>query len=208
MKSNIPNLLTVSRIVFVFLFVVLAHFDSQNQNSFAVSEETAWLCHLIAFILAVIGGLTDLFDGYLARKYHWESDFGRLIDPLADKLFIMAIFSMLVEYDYMPAWILITILAREFLVTGLRTLASAKGIVIAADKLGKVKTAMQMFALFICGCSWVFANKVKWIPDITVPCTPAHYAWMTILYLTAGVTLLSGILYFVKYKKLYIESMF
>lgn len=206
--KNIPNQLTMSRILLVFVFVVLAHFDNKNPNSFRVSEQTAWICHLIAYSLAIIGGLTDLFDGYLARKYHWESDFGRLIDPLADKLFVMATFAMLVEYAYMPAWVLIVILAREFMVTGLRTLASAKGIVIAADKWGKLKTAMQMAALAICGFCWVFYGKIGWVPDLKTPGTTAHLIWMIILYIVAGLTILSGTSYFVKHKKLYMESMF
>lgn len=206
--KNIPNQLTMSRILLVFVFVVLAHFDNKNPNSFCVSEQTAWICHLIAYSLAIIGGLTDLFDGYLARKYHWESDFGRLIDPLADKLFVMATFAMLVEYAYMPAWVLIVILAREFMVTGLRTLASAKGIVIAADKWGKLKTAMQMAALAICGFCWVFYGKIGWVPDLKTPGTTAHLIWMIVLYIVAGLTILSGTSYFVKHKKLYMESMF
>lgn len=207
--KNIPNQLTMSRILLVFIFVVLAHFDDgSNQNSFQVSPQTAWICHLIAYCLAIIGGLTDLFDGYLARKYHWESDFGRLIDPLADKLFVMATFAMLVEYNYMPAWVLIAILAREFMVTGLRTLASAKGIVIAADKWGKLKTASQMAALVICGFSWVFCGKISWVPDLKEPGTTAHIVWMIILYIVAGLTILSGTSYFVKHKKLYMGSMF
>lgn len=206
--KNIPNQLTMSRILIVFVFVVLAHFDNKNPNSFHVSAQTAWICHLIAYSLAIIGGLTDLFDGYLARKYHWESDFGRLIDPLADKLFVMATFAMLVEYNYMPAWVLIAILAREFMVTGLRTLASAKGIVIAADKWGKLKTAAQMAALVVCGFSWVFHGKISWVPDLKTPETTAHLVWMIILYIVAGLTILSGASYFVKHKKLYMGSMF
>ena len=206
--KNIPNQLTASRILLVFGFVILANFDSQNPNCFNVSEQTAWICHLIAYILAIIGGLTDLFDGYLARKYHWESDFGRLIDPLADKLFIMAAFAMLVDYQYMPAWLLIAILAREFMVTGLRTLATAKGIVIAADKWGKLKTASQMAALAICGASWVGAPKISWIPDIRIEHTVPHTVWMILLYIVAALTVLSGASYFVKHKKLYLESMF
>ncbi len=205
--KNIPNQLTVSRILLVFAFVILANFDSCNSSCIKVSANTAWVCHLIAYILAVIGGLTDLVDGYLARKYHWESDFGRLIDPLADKLFIMATFAMLVDYQYMPAWLLIVILAREFMVTGLRTLATAKGIVIAADKWGKLKTASQMATLAICGFSWVFHPVCESIPDIRQPGF-WNVAWLTALGIVAFLTILSGASYFVKHKKLYLESMF
>lgn len=200
--KNIPNLLTMGRIVLIVVFVVLANFDATNANCFNVSEKTAAICHWIAYIVAIIGGLTDLFDGYLARKYHCESDFGRLIDPLADKMFIMATFAMMVDYQFMPAWILIVILGREFMVTGLRTLAAAKGITISADKWGKLKTASQMAALAFGGASWVGL-----IPDIR-PDGPLHYAWLVILGIVALLTILSGAGYFIKHKKLYLASIF
>ncbi len=202
--KNIPNQLTMSRILLVFAFVILANFDDgTNRNAIQVSAQTAHICHWVAYILAIIGGVTDLFDGYLARKYHWESDFGRLIDPLADKLFVMATFAMMVDYQYMPAWILIVILGREFMVTGLRTLATAKGIVISADRWGKLKTASQMATLAFGGAAWVGL-----LPDIRIAGTGWHYAWMTALYIVAFLTILSGAGYFVKHKKLYLESMF
>ena len=200
--KNLPNQLTMSRIILIVAFVVLANFDAHNANCFQVSESTAQICHWIAYILAIIGGLTDLFDGYLARKYHCESDFGRLIDPLADKMFIMATFAMMVDYQFMPAWILIVILGREFMVTGLRTLAAAKGITISADKWGKLKTASQMAALAFGGASWV-----KLIPDIR-PDGVLHYVWLGILGVVAALTILSGASYFIKHKKLYLTSLF
>lgn len=200
--KNLPNQLTMSRIVLIVAFVVLANFDANNANCFNVSEKTAQICHWIAYILAIIGGLTDLFDGYLARKYHCESDFGRLIDPLADKMFIMATFAMMVDYQFMPAWILIVILGREFMVTGLRTLAAAKGITISADKWGKLKTASQMAALAFGGASWVGL-----IPDIR-PDGVLHYVWLAILGVVAALTILSGASYFIKHKKLYLTSLF
>lgn len=200
--KNLPNQLTMSRIILIVAFVVLANFDAKNANCFQVSEATAAVCHWIAYILAIIGGLTDLFDGYLARKYHCESDFGRLIDPLADKMFIMATFAMMVDYQFMPAWILIVILGREFMVTGLRTLAAAKGITISADKWGKLKTASQMAALAFGGASWVGL-----IPDIR-PDGVLHYVWLAVLGVVAVLTILSGASYFVKHKKLYLTSLF
>ncbi len=200
--KNLPNQLTMSRIILIVAFVVLANFDAQNTNCFQVSEQTAKVCHWVAYILAIIGGLTDLFDGYLARKYHCESDFGRLIDPLADKMFIMATFAMMVDYQFMPAWILIVILGREFMVTGLRTLAAAKGITISADKWGKLKTASQMAALAFGGASWVGL-----IPDIR-PNGVLHYVWLAVLGVVAALTILSGASYFIKHKKLYLTSLF
>lgn len=204
--KHLPNQITISRLIFIVAFVVLANFDNANPNCIQVSAETAWVCHLIAYILAIIGGVTDLIDGYLARKYHVESDFGRLIDPLADKLFIMATFSMMVDYQYMPAWILIIILAREFMVTGLRTLATSKGIVIPADKFGKLKTATQMTVLGLCGMSWVLAPKFSWFPDLLHTTGVLHYIWYGLLMLVAVITVASGASYFIKHNKLYMES--
>jgi len=200
--KNLPNQLTMSRIILIVAFVILANFDAHNANCFQVSESTATVCHWIAYILAFIGCLTDLFDGYLSRKYHCESDFGRLIDPLADKMFIMATFAMMVDYQFMPAWILIVILGREFMVTGLRTLAAAKGITISADKWGKLKTASQMAALAFGGASWVGL-----IPDLR-PDGVLHYVWLAILGVVAALTILSGASYFIKHKKLYLASLF
>lgn len=187
--KNIPNQITVSRIFLIFAFVVLANIDS-------------WACHVAAYLIAVVAGLSDLADGYLARKFHWESDFGRLIDPLADKIFVLATFSMMVAYSYMPAWILIVILSREFMVTGLRTLASAKGIVIAADKWGKLKTATQMVVLLLCGASW---TRLFGCPDLRKP-GAFHVVWLCLLGLVVLITLASGASYFVKHKKLYLEA--
>ena len=100
--KHLPNELTVSRIILIFCFVVLANFDSANPTCIKVGENTAYLCHVIALVVAVLAGLTDLADGYLARKYHVESDFGRLMDPLADKIFITATFVMMLDYDMIP----------------------------------------------------------------------------------------------------------
>lgn len=203
--KNLPNQITISRIFLIFAFVVLANFSAEGGNGFhlPVSASTARICHIAAYLIAILGGLTDLADGYLARKFHWESDFGRLIDPLADKIFIVATFSMMVDYRYMPVWLLIVILAREFLVTGLRTLASAKGIVIAADRWGKMKTASQMAVLLICGASW---TGIFHFPDLRIAGF-FHTVWMVLLSFVGLVTVASGLWYFIKHKKLYLESM-
>ncbi len=196
--KNLPNQLTVSRVVLIFVFVLLSALDNTNEYCIRVSAETARICHIIALAIAIIAALTDLLDGYLARKFKAESDFGRLIDPLADKIFVMATFTVLVSYHLIPGWFLVVILAREFMVTGLRTLASAKGIVIAADRWGKVKTALQMVMLGIGGLAWVeflpMDNKVILV------------SWWILLTVVAVITVASGLGYFIKYKKLYLES--
>ena len=182
--KKIPNRITVSRILLIFIFVILANFDGgayPNPNCILVNEKFAYICHWIAYILAIIAGLTDFIDGHLARKYHVESDFGRLIDPLADKMFVLATYIMMVDYRLVPGWILIVMLAREFLVTGLRTLASGKGIVIAADKFGKIKTALQMIALFIGGASWLHIGGL----DVTEQGTWIYIVWYVLLIMVA-----------------------
>ncbi|MBR2428123.1 MAG: CDP-diacylglycerol--glycerol-3-phosphate 3-phosphatidyltransferase [Lentisphaeria bacterium] len=198
--KNIPNQITVSRIILVFIFVLLSSFDTGENFTFQVSKNTAYICHVIALIVAVIAALTDLLDGYLARKLKVESDFGRLVDPLADKIFVLATYTMMVSYDLIPGWFLIIILAREFVVTGLRTLASAKGVIIAADRWGKLKTALQMIFLAIGGLSWIH------FLDFDVHKQPFAWMWWIFMGVVMVITISSGLGYFIKYRKLYMES--
>ncbi len=131
---NLPNILTLSRFGMALLLMVCL----------SVSFPGAALLALIIFILAAI---TDALDGHLARTIYGCSDFGKLMDPLADKVLTAAAFIGFVELGVMPAWMVTLILAREFMVTGLRLLAADKGIVLAAGVWGKHKTVWQM--LFI-----------------------------------------------------------
>ncbi|MDT8420808.1 MAG: CDP-diacylglycerol--glycerol-3-phosphate 3-phosphatidyltransferase [Desulfuromonadales bacterium] len=131
---NIPNILTMARIAAVPVVLVLLLFESRA-NSF-------WAA--IVFSLAAI---TDWLDGYLARKWEVVTVLGKFLDPLADKLIVMVALVMLIPLDRVPAWAVFIILAREMLVTGLRSIASSEGIVIAASPLGKYKTIFQMIAI-------------------------------------------------------------
>ena len=194
--KSLPNLLTVSRIVMIFFFVVLANIDAEKINFVEIPKTVSETCHLIAYIIAILAGLTDFFDGRIARKYKCESDFGRLMDPLADKIFIAATYIMMVDYRIVPAWIVVVVLAREFLVTGLRLLAIGDGVVIAADKSGKFKTAFQMFALLIGGAGWVSL----WGFNIYEP--TVWKVWYAVLLLVAVSTVYSGVSYFAKNYKL------
>ena len=106
--KNIPNQITISRVLLIFIFVILSGVDSRNPSCIEVDRDTAFVCHVFAIIIAFIAALTDLLDGYLARKMKVESDFGRLIDPLADKIFMLATFTMMVAYSMIPGWFLIT----------------------------------------------------------------------------------------------------
>lgn len=131
---NLPNMLTMVRIALIPVVCVFLAF------------ETPVAC-LIACGLFVIASLTDLVDGYLARSRGLVTMTGKLLDPLADKLIVMASLLMLVELEWFPAWLVIVVLARELAITGLRSIATGEGIVIAAGKGGKYKTAFQLTGL-------------------------------------------------------------
>ncbi len=200
--KNLPNLLTVSRIFAVLIFVVLATFA---ERTFMPADAVRYV-RLAAYILAILAGLTDLLDGYIARKYNFVSDFGALMDPLADKIFVTGTMLMAVEYRLMPAWIAVAVLCREFMVTGLRTLAAKKQVVISADRWGKLKTALQMVMLCIAGAAWVidggdhYMHTAKWFG------VRLWYLWIIYLSGIVLVTIGSGLGYFIKYRKLYMPE--
>ena len=197
----VPNYLTMSRIVLIFVFVILANIRSDMPGFFIpqVSSGVSTACHIAAYIVAILAALTDFFDGFLARKYHLESDFGRLMDPLADKVFVVGTFVTIAEYKLMPGWIIIVVLTREFMVTGLRMLATKKGIVISADKWGKLKTCLQMILLAIGGFSWAFGHKI----NFSLTDRPYWTYWYILLLVMTFVTLASGIGYFIKNQKIF-----
>lgn len=131
---NLPNKLTTGRLFLTALFV--ACFSIEFQGRFTAA--------LVVFAVAAV---TDLLDGVIARRHGLVTDFGKLMDPLADKILTAAAFISLAAYDAIPEWAVVAIIAREFLITGLRSLAASKGEVIPADKLGKHKTAWQMITI-------------------------------------------------------------
>ena len=132
---NVPNQLTVARLILTFVFVALLSLEGVP---FAKTGA------LLVFSLAAI---TDFLDGYLARKNNLVTNFGKLMDPLADKVLMCAGFVLLTRLELIPAWMVVVILAREFMVTGLRLLASAEGVVLAAENLGKYKTTIQIVTI-------------------------------------------------------------
>lgn len=203
---NLPNILTVSRIFAVLIFVAMAsvaHLEAMGDKSYVCTMR------IIAVVLALLAGLTDLLDGYLARKYHWISDFGALMDPLADKIFVTGTMLVAVEYRLIPAWIAIAVLFREFMVTGLRTLAAKKQVVISADRWGKLKTAMQMSMLGLAGIAWIIEgnNTVPYFYHTVIGGIRLWYVWLGYLTVIVLVTLLSGLGYFIRYRKLFTEQL-
>lgn len=131
---NLPTKLTLSRILavpFIVLFLYLS---------------TPWSC-FIATVLFALASFTDLIDGYLARRENQVTRLGKFLDPLADKILVCSVLIMLVHLHWTPAWIAIVIICRDIMVTGLRAVAADEGVIIAADRYGKMKTALQMIAL-------------------------------------------------------------
>ena len=128
---NLPNKLTIARIIAVPFFIAAYYLE--------------W--HLVAFLIFIAASFTDMLDGKIARKYNLVTNFGKIMDPLADKILVYAAFCLMVADGTVPAWMLIIILFREFAVSGLRTVAASEGIVIAAGMTGKIKTVLQMFAV-------------------------------------------------------------
>ncbi|MGH9770703.1 MAG: CDP-diacylglycerol--glycerol-3-phosphate 3-phosphatidyltransferase [Candidatus Acidiferrales bacterium] len=133
---SLPNSLTLLRIFFVPLLVALLLTKGPNMDLWAVA-------------VFIIAALTDLLDGYLARRNSQVSRLGILLDPIADKLLTSAAFISLVELHLIPAWIVVIIIGREFAVSGLRSIASAEGVVIAASELGKTKMVFEVIAITV-----------------------------------------------------------
>ena len=131
--------ITLIRVAFIPAFMVLMYLSGGQPN--------AWMWASLG--LFIFASLTDYIDGYIARKYNQVSDFGKFLDPLADKLLTLAAMSMFCQWGVFPAWALMIVLTREFAVTGLRLVAVGKGKVIAAGWSGKVKTASTMIGLCV-----------------------------------------------------------
>ena len=204
MPFNLPNILTVGRSVLIFIALVLATNSGIPGGVKVKSDDIEMILRYIAVALSVVAGVTDLFDGYLARKWNQVTDFGALMDPLADKIFITATMMMAVEYHLMHAWIVVLVISREFMVTGLRTMAAKRGIVISADRWGKLKTALQMIMLALAGASWVgwydLRHAVWQIAGINI-CV--WNVWLTFLTGVVLVTVLSGLGYFIRFRHVF-----
>ena len=166
---NTANKLTMLRVALIPVFLVLLYLPVPFHTEFA----------LVIFILASV---TDFIDGYVARHYHQITDFGKFMDPLADKLLVMSAMVWFVEVGWMPAWAFFVVIARELAVTGLRLVAVEQGRVIAAAKSGKVKTACTMVGIIL---MLIFPNATLRLVCVAV-------ILVTTLY--------SGIEYFVKNK--------
>jgi len=180
---TIPNMLTAYR----FAAAPVLLFFLYPEPSIGVS--------LVAFFLFLTGALTDLADGYYARKHKIETVVGKLMDLVADKVLVCAALVMLIPMGKIPAWVVFIILARELVITGLRGVAASSGIVIAASGMGKLKSILQYTAL----CILIFPLGVVPIPYL-------HELGKAILYVSAVMTVWSGVDYFYRFQKVFLGT--
>lgn len=168
-KMNLPNKLTVLRVLAIPLFLFFLY----------VTKGVFRFLPLIIFIAAAV---TDAIDGYIARRDNLVTDFGKFMDPLADKLLTASAFIAFVEMGYMSAWVVVLIISREFLVSGFRTLAASKGVTIAANPWGKIKTVFQMILIVVVLFNYTgyFAFTNGWVNPLV--------AVVVLLTVTSGAT--------------------
>ncbi len=170
---NLPNKLTVLRVIMIPFFVFFLLMPVFGEN-------TKW----VAVALFIIASLTDLLDGKIARKYNLVTDFGKFMDPLADKLLVCSAMICLVDLDRIPSWIVVIIIAREFIISGFRLIAVENGRVIAASYWGKFKTTFQMIMVIL-----MIVN----IPQLQIVTT-------IIMYIALALTIISLCDYIIKNK--------
>lgn len=172
---NLPNKLTLFRVILIpfFVFFLLAPYFTGYGNYIAVA-------------VFIVASITDFLDGHIARKRNLVTNFGKFMDPLADKLLVCSALICLIELDRLPAWIVIIIIAREFIISGFRLIASDNGVVIAASYWGKFKTTFQMLMVIVL------------ILDIPHPV----FYWLGVIltYISLALTVISLIDYIVKNK--------
>lgn len=174
---NLPNKLTIGRIIAIPIFIVV----------FLMGYRYA------AAVIFILAAFTDMLDGKIARKYNLVTNFGKLMDPLADKLLVMSALICMVELGDVAGWMVVVILGREFIITGMRQVAAAQGIVIAAGTTGKIKTVTQMIAIpLLILDNWPFAMLSFELPMDII------FLWIALI-----MTVISGAEYIVKNRKLF-----
>lgn len=191
---NIANRLTIARIVMIPVFLLMMCFQKNALGTVNVFQSNLSVSWILAMIIFTIASITDFLDGYLARKYHLITNFGKFADPLADKLLVMTAFITLVGAGVIPMWIVAVIVCRELAVTGLRLLLVNDGEVLAAAWPGKVKTATQMLAIIF-----------LLIDDFPLKGLPFSIGTI-LLYVCLVATVYSGVDYFIKNKHVFADS--
>lgn len=187
-QVNLPNSITSFRILLTIIFIAVA------------SSDSAW-AHGIALVSFIIAAISDWADGYLARRLNLVTALGKLLDPLADKILVAAGFIYLTQQEFCPVWVTCLIIGREFMITGLRQIAVEKGVVIAADSLGKWKTTFQL--IFIIGTLTHlsfshFSSENPIAAFFQFLSAPEHYIIPSTLWIATALTLISGFNYLFK----------
>lgn len=175
---NLPNMLSLSRVFLVPVILVFLTLRTQ----FGFVEGTN-IGDVIAGVVFIIASLTDAADGYIARKRNIVTNMGKFIDPLADKILVIAVLTALVDLHRFPAWMLVVIISREFMVSGLRMVAASEGVVIAASKGGKLKTVTQIIGIIMLLFNLPGAMAVMWVAVLLT-------VWSGIDYIVKGANLL------------------
>ena len=180
---NLPNKLTLFRVVLIpfFVFFLLAPYFEGYGNYIAVA-------------IFIVASITDFLDGKIARKYNLVTNFGKFMDPLADKLLVCSALICLIQLELIPAWVVIIIIAREFIISGFRLVASDNGVVIAASYWGKFKTTFQM--VMVCLMLINFGQLVSWGQVVTD----------VVMWVALALTVISLIDYLVKNKGVMAEQ--
>ena len=188
---NLPNKLTLARIIAVPFFIALY----MTEHFF------------LALLLFILASLTDLLDGKIARSRNLITSFGKIMDPLADKILVYSAFCLFVADGLFPAWMLAVILAREFLVSGMRTVAASEGIVIAADMSGKIKTVLQMIAVPIVILLKATGDVAMSVPSDALvwepPANRLELVAQIVLWLALIMTVVSGAEYVIKNRDIF-----
>ena len=189
---NLANKLTVSRIVLTFAFMFFLFSKGLAAKSMALAT-------------FVVASATDVLDGFIAKTRNQITDFGKLMDPIADKVLVLSAFLAFVEMDIIPAWMVLIIIFREAVVTGLRLMALNKGKVISADKIGKHKTVWQVISIFVILLFLVTKELGQTVFHFWNEKTEntASEAIFILMCITIVLTLASGIAYLVKNKEVY-----
>lgn len=159
MILNLPNLLAFLRIAMAPL---MYWFLVDRNSSIFNGVDQSWLDYFAA-LLFVLASVTDFFDGFIARQWNQKTELGAILDPLADKMLVLAAFLGLMVIDRANPWAILLILTREFFITGIRVASASKGYSVAASMAGKVKTVAQMFAIGFLMMNWPYANALLWL---------------------------------------------
>lgn len=177
---NLPNKLTVLRVLLIPFFVTALLWEGGENQSLRYG----------AAVIFIVASLTDLLDGKIARKYNLVTNFGKFMDPLADKLLVCSALICLIELGQLPAWMVIVIISREFIISGFRLVASDNGVVIAASYWGKFKTTFQMIAVILLivrlESLTLVTNLCVYISVILTVVSLIDYLWKNHKVLTEG----------------------